>query len=282
VELARDVVRALRATDHGADRLCRDPGDLDVALAEGIRSLADDEQDAPGRLRAWDGDRQLGPAVGQDGGPGAVPALAEEHRREGQPTGAAAAGLLERLAEDPIGPGEVDEPRPDDRIGVSLGSWRQPVAADLPDRDEVMSERPADRLRGRLQDVLLVVRRRDQPGERRGDAQVEAVALDIERIGTGGSELVTPGRGEAGDGGGVDGSPAAPRPCREDRRAVGRTGLRGGHEALQVPEPVAAVTARVDPVVAQATRVAPRPDRVRMHAQELRGLGDRERRVGWS
>jgi hypothetical protein len=145
-----------------------------------------------------------------------------------------------------------------------------------------MAERSADRLRGRLEDVVLVVGRVDQPGQRGDDAQVETVAFDVERIGAGGSELLAAGRGEAGDRCRIDRAPAAPRARREDRGAIGWTRLRGRHEPLQVAEPVAAVTARIDPVVAQATRVAPRPDRVRMHAQELRGLGDRERRVGWS
>ena len=41
-----------------------------------------------------------------------------------------------------------------------------------------------------------------QAGQRRGDLQVELVALDVERIGTGGLELGPARRREAGDGAG--------------------------------------------------------------------------------
>ena len=52
--------------------------------------------------------------------------------------------------------------------------------------------------------------------------------------------------------------------------------LGRGEEPLQVAEPVAAVAARVDPVVAKAAGVAPCPDRVRVDAEQAGGLRDRE------
>ena len=58
-------------------------------------------------------------------------------------------------------------------------------------------------------------------------------------------------------------------------RAVGRV-LGGGEEPLEVPEPVAAVAARIDPVVAQPAGIAPRPDGVRVDAQQAGGLRHRE------
>ena len=61
--------------------------------------------------------------------------------------------------------------------------------------------------------------------------------------------------------------------------AGGRSGLRRREEPLEVVQPVAAVTALVDPVVAEPAGLAPCPDRVRMHAKDTRRLRDRQRRV---
>ena len=55
--------------------------------------------------------------------------------------------------------------------------------------------------------------------------------------------------------------------------------LRRREEPLEVAQPVAAVAAVVDPVVAEPAGLAPRPDRVRMHAKDTRRLRDRQRRV---
>jgi len=45
---------------------------------------------------------------------------------------------------------------------------------------------------------------------------------------------------------------------------------------LEVAEAIAAITARVDPVVPQPSGIAPGPNRVRMHAEDLSGPRDRE------
>ncbi len=58
--------------------------------------------------------------------------------------------------------------------------------------------------------------------------------------------------------------------------------LGGGQEALEIPEAVAPVAARVDPVEAEPSLVAPGPDRVRVNAEEACRLRDTERRVGRS
>ena len=60
--------------------------------------------------------------------------------------------------------------------------------------------------------------------------------------------------------------------------AVGRLGRR--EEALEIAQPVPAVTPRVDPVIAEAALVAPRPDGVRMDAEQPGGLRHGEGRVG--
>ena len=62
-----------------------------------------------------------------------------------------------------------------------------------------------------------------------------------------------------------------------DRR--GGVRRRRRQEPLQVDEPVAAVAAIVDPVVAQPAGLAPRPDRVRVHAQHVRRLRHRQRGI---
>src|SRR4029079_12596018 len=49
-------------------------------------------------------------------------------------------------------------------------------------------------------------------------------------------------------------------------------------EPLEVSEPIAAVAAGVDPVVTKPARVAPRPNRVRVHAEKAGGLRDGEGR----
>src|SRR3954454_638102 len=47
---------------------------------------------------------------------------------------------------------------------------------------------------------------------------------------------------------------------------------------MEVAEPVPAVAAIVDPVIAEATGLAPRADRVGVHAKDARRLLDGERR----
>ena len=61
--------------------------------------------------------------------------------------------------------------------------------------------------------------------------------------------------------------------------ALGQAALRRREEALEVAEAVAPVAAWVDPVIAKATGVGPGPNRVRVHAQQARGLRDGQGRV---
>ena len=69
-------------------------------------------------------------------------------------------------------------------------------------------------------------------------------------------------------------------PWSRDRRGGGDRLLGGRQEALEIAEPIAAVAPRVDAVEAKPSLVAPRPDRVRVDAQEACRLRDGERRVG--
>ena len=82
---------------------------------------------------------------------------------------------------------------------------------------------------------------------------------------------------------GDHGATAAPRTVRS---IVGRDGLareagrvEAREEALEVAEAVATVAARVDAVVAQPTGIAPGPDGVRVHAEDLGGARHRQGRV---
>jgi hypothetical protein len=76
---------------------------------------------------------------------------------------------------------------------------------------------------------------------------------------------------------------AAPDVRAGPQLGLGRRTLGGvGQEALQVTQAEAAVAPGVDPVVAQPAGIAPRPDRIRVDAQDMRSSRDGERRVGWA
>ena len=105
------------------------------------------------------------------------------------------------------------------------------------------------------------------------------MALGVERVGHRLFDDLTRRRANRAAAAGVDAATAAPRPARRRRGAVGRAGLGGRQEALEVTEPIASVASRVDPVVAQPAGVAPGSDRVRVHAKQPGGLGDRQGRV---
>ena len=121
----------------------------------------------------------------------------------------------------------------------------------------------------------------DQAGERRRDVRSSRWrSASSGSAGAGVRPRAALAAGEPGGGGRVDA--CAGRPTRRlagGRDAVGGAGLGRGQEALEVTQPVAAVAARVDPVVAQPAGVAPGPDRVRMHAKQPGGLGDRQGRI---
>ena len=280
VEQVGHLVGPLSTTDDRPDRVGRDAGQLEVRLRQRAGALADHEQDTPWRARPGDRHGELGMAVGQEARAALVAGFPDEHA--GQRSAArppVTGGEVQRPTEDPERARHVHQAADRARLRGRDGSRHQPHADELPDRHQVMPVRIAERLADGEQDVVGVVACVDQAGQRRRDLQVEVMTLDVERIGTGDREL-RPARGrEAGDGRRVDRASSAPRPGRHRRHAIRRPRLGGGHEPLQVAQPVAAVTARIDPVRAQPAGIAPRPDRVRVHAKQPRGLGDREGRV---
>ena len=277
VEEVGDLLGSLGAADDRAEPFGGDPRDLEVARTERSPRLADDEQDAPRPARARDGHRELGAVIGQDGQCVAtVVAVQQEAGHRGPAASIEAPGELERLAEDPIVRGEVDEPDRSGEVRGRDGPWRKAIALGFPGRHEVMPVGIAERADRGPQGLVRIFVDVDQAGDRRGHAQVEMMPFGIERVGRQRDEIAPGGRGEPRRRRWIDPSPAAALPDPHGRDAVRGPGLRRRHEALEVTESIAPVAPRVDPVVPQPAGVAPGPDRVRVDAKKPGGLGDRQ------
>ena len=145
--------------------------------------LADDMEDAPRLARTGDRHGQLGAVVGEDRQRVVRPAVEQDagHRVRGRsgpgrrPVRAPCRGSRSDRAGRPGG--AIRRLRAGDR------ARREALAAGLPGHHEVMAvgiaegvDRGAERLVGVLVDI-------DQPGQRRGDTEVEPMALGVERIG---------------------------------------------------------------------------------------------------
>ena len=241
-----------------------------------------------GPSRARDRDGQLRSAVGQD----RQQAVVVRRRRAGRRLvrarrGAVAGGRrrLEGRAEDPEAARQVGQPaarRHRTATATTSGSA---------DRRGAPRWRRGDGRRRRGWPAAAVQQRRRsrraaslrQPGERRtATDEVEPMPLGVERVRPSPSRARrAPRRGSrwplgVAAAGGRRRVPDRPRP------AAGRVRLGRGEEPLQVAEPVAPVAPRVDPEVAEPPGVAPGPDRVRVHAEQPGGLGDRQGRVDGS
>ena len=150
-------------------------------------------------------------------------------------------------------------------VGAALARGNEALAAELVDRRRPEVAALADDQRRLAQNIV----------ERPGSPAIRPSADSVPRSARRRSARDRSGRASrpvasCGGGGAVAGDRPG-RPGRGLRRVLGR-----GEEALEIAEPVAAVAARVDPVVAQAAGVAPGPDRVRMHAEQAGGLRHRE------
>ena len=243
-------------------------------------------QDAPRPVRAGDRDRQLGRPSGRTASGRVARRLAEQHGRASARAGSAAAGRqLERPAEDAEARGRSTSRRRA-ASASAIGPRRRAGRRGAP------RPRPGDGRRRRgcvaaadARASSSVVAGVDPAGR----ATAATVRSSRWRSASSGSAL------RRGSSGGrpraartaaarcrVDAAPAAPRAGRRRSRRRRRAGLGGGQEPLEVAQPVAPVAARIDPVVAQPAGVAPGPDRVRMHAKQPGGLGDRQGRVGGS
>jgi hypothetical protein len=67
-----------------------------------------------------------------------------------------------------------------------------------------------------------------------------------------------------------------------DRRNIDEPALGRGEKPLEVADSIPPIPARVDPVIAQPTGVAPGANGVRMDPEEPGGLRYRKRRIDWT
>ena len=257
MEAVGDLVGAAGGVDDRADAR----GDLDRRSGSSAvgrrRGSASDHEDAPRPLVAGDRDRELAAA-------GRRVAEAADSRR---PRRARVAGDAPDRRPGPSAPNERG--RSGRRLVGAARARDEALAAELVDRGRPEAAALAD----------------DRTASRRTSSSVSGSAAIRPSAGHGrevgpAAEALAVGRGRArrrrldrAAGGARRRWPdaaAEPDP-RRSRRVLGR-----GEEALEVAEPVAPVAARVDPVVAQPAGVAPRPHRVRMHAEEAGGLRHRE------
>ena len=187
--------------------------------------------------RGW---RQPAPAGRRAGSTGVAVGLVEQDRGlrgAARPSGRSAASV-QGLTEDAVAGRQVDQPEGSGDVCAGDGPRHEPVAACLPDRDEVVAVGVADGPDGRLERLVRVVRAVDGPDDGRGDGQVEVVALRIERIGASRPRMLARGPApEARCGGRVDRSDDHPtsrsrrsRRLRR-RRSRRRRGIAGGRPA---------------------------------------------------
>ena len=283
MDLAARLVEQLGPGDEAADQGGQGRGPGQVRLGHPVGHLRAEDEEPPGASLARDRDDDLAARLGQDRpvrAGQAAPAFDQDRpvlveRSSGHADRGRAAAT--------VGQGRAfDRSRFEGRVVPAEGGHAgQPVCR-------------ADQVDGPAEGQVEVAAGRAQPAELGQDRQLEQVTLALGRafVGAEGGQRGPAGsrappapvvnkagrrpcRRQAGQG---PGRAAAP-PGRDTRQASGR---RRPEEALEVAQPVAPVTARVDPVVAQPALVAPGPDRIRMDAQETGGLGDRQRGVGRS
>ena len=224
-----------RAADDGPDRVRGDPGDARSRGPSEPGGLADDEQHAPRRRAAGDRHGQLGAVVGQDrqrvvvrrrraGRRASAPRRSGRDRRpaRGSGRGSRSGRAGRRAAGDPaLGAG--DRPR------------REAVAAGLPDRDEVMAVRVADRVDRGVEAVVGVVVGIDQAGSASRRRRGRGVALGVERVGRPAAGRARRGGEPGGRGGSTLRRPPHGRLAagarRRPRRSRRRRGSAGGRPA---------------------------------------------------
>ena len=209
---------------------------------------ARDDQHPPRALAAGDAHDQLVGAHAQHGSR-TVPARAGVDRLAGLQ------GLREQAA-----PRRHVAAGGDPRALHVRRARHEAAGTELPDPDERRAGRDAHPVACLVQRVVHAARERRDLGEvgQQVDARGGVGERPVRGVGQAPREVARLGR--VGDRG------------RRVRRG-------GGQEALEVDQAIASVTTIIDPVVAQPARLAPRPDRVRMHAQHMRRLRHRERRV---
>ena len=157
---------------------------------------------------------------------------------------------------------------------MRVRSRHETALADRPDGHELVVEAVADELDRTGEILIEVLAAAGQTRQSIEDAEVAGMALAVERIR---EDPVQRGRLAP-----ARSLVAAATLAGSVDAAIGGPDLGGGEEALEVAEAVPAIPPRVDPVVAQPTGVAPRTDRVRVHAKQACRLRHGEGRVGGS
>ena len=269
------------AADHPGQRCGRGQ----VLLGQSVGHLRGQDQQPPRAALAGDRGDDLGARFGQDRAvrPGDAPASFEQDRPvlvEGPPAGADRG-----------------------RTGAAVGQGRALDRPCLEGRLVPLEHGHGGVAVGRADDVGCPAEGQVEIATRRAELAQVGDHLHVERVAT----TVIGGLGRA-EGRGQRRPAGCRAPCRpvaggpavadngQRRKLVracttswpaasagGRIGRpsrrRGAQESLKIAEPVAPVAARVDPVVAQATLVAPRTDRVRMDAEEAGRLRHRKGRI---
>ena len=302
-DVARDAAQGLRAMeqvrnlllastdgDERAEGVGDDPDEVQVERPEAVRPVGHDQHDAPRTVRSHHGDRHLGSRAGQARERHPVAGVREDRDggRRRLPGECRPGRGVDRPAEDAEPAREVEQARAGGARRQGRCARHEAVVADLPDGDEAMVVRVPDEPGDVRQVVVQVIARERRPRDGIEQRQVAVVSLRpvVARL--------RPGWGAraAGPGAGRPARRARGRAVglerRRDRRGIERTPrgqgrrqaglgldvLRRGEEPLQVTEPIASVTAGVDPVVPQTTGVAPRANGVRVDPEHVRRLGD--------
>jgi hypothetical protein len=299
MELVGRLLCDARDPDHRADRRRGESNQRGGRVVDRGDGIAGQQDGSPRPVVDEDRGSQFGAPVGQQ---------TERGLRlvSDLPIGCHPDGLAQRS----IGRWQSDHAR---RGGTRGRARVQLVAAQLPDRGEMEVARPGERV-GDAPERLVEADRvpSDDPlaqaGEDRHEFEIGDRGFDLgfgfEVLRWG--DVAQPERGP---------EPGAHRPGRRSEETsdrvrlerppcggysssagLSRTGVNaavGGRvadavhwaacssrkEALEIAHPIAAVTARVDAVVAETASITPRSDRVRVNTEEASGLGDGQGRV---
>ena len=284
----RDLLLPTRDPDDRPDRIGEGRGQVRIGGAEpvpAIGAVRDHQQDAPRAVGARDGHRELAEGPGR---------IVDVTRSRPEPSTATAPGdgSSSVLARE-VGTESSARPRTPNvrgrssRRGVTSpagtaaarGVRRSPRSSQSATSASSVAARIscAIRIRSSSRSLPTTVRRDDVVEQ----GEVAAVALRAEGI-----HAIGPGReardrraGKMSTGMSRVRLIVMPAGGSAATGAVGRDAFRGREEPLEVSQAIASIAPSVDPVVPQATRVAPCSDRVRVDAQKPRGFGDRQGRV---
>ena len=278
MQLVGHLVTTPRDRDDRPDGVGDDRRHVAVARLHVACHVADEMQHAPRAAERRDDDREFGSLARQD------------RERSAQPVATgrgSAAALVRRIVGIGGGrecgpqhaerPGTIDEPLCPGVAGPRRRVRDEAFVAQLPDRDEIVVVCVADE-GGRLGEVLVeLVGLGGQSGDGIDQRQVDGMSRGGEGIRRRSRPVQRPPiRGRPGQ---MTAAPASGTGHARSARRVARPEFGRREESLQVPEAIPAVAARVDPVIAQSTGVAPGPDRVRVHPQQAGSLGDGQGRI---